>query len=216
MVFYFGMIEIIDLSLNNIMQKRESENLYKKLLIVGVGGHGQCCHEIALDMKLFSQIDFLDDQPNDKVNVIGTIDEMSSYYPEYENIFIAIGNNTLRCRLMDQAEQIGYNLVSLISPYSYVSRSAIIEKGSVIFPHAIIQSNTLLKQGVIVSSNALVDHDVVVGKCCHINASAIIPSMSHVKDFTKVDYGKVYEILKEDTKWKEKYQQDFGREPSFF
>lgn len=190
--------------------------MYKKLLIVGAGGHGQCCQEIALEMKMFSQIDFLDDQPNDKVNVIGSIDEMSSYYPEYENIFIAIGNNTLRCRLMNQAEQIGYNLVSLISPYSYVSRSATIEKGSVIFPHAVIQSNALLKQGIIVSSNALVDHDVVVGKCCHINAGAIIPSMSHVKYFTKIDYGKVYETLEEDNEWQEKDKQDFGREPSFF
>ncbi|MFQ6791386.1 MAG: sialic acid O-acetyltransferase [Thomasclavelia sp.] len=190
--------------------------MYKKLLIVGAGGHGKCCHEIALGMKLFSWIDFLDDQSNDKVNVIGTIDEMSSYYPEYENIFIAIGNNTLRCRLMDQAEQIGYNLVSLISPYSYVSKSAQIEKGSVVFPHAVIQSNVLLKQGVIVSSNALVDHDVVVGKCCHINAGAIIPSMSHVKEFTKLDYRKVYEVLKEDTDWEEKHKQDFGTELSFF
>lgn len=216
MVFYFGMIGIINLSLNNIAKKRESENLYKKLLIIGAGGHGQCCQEIALDMKMFSQINFLDDHPNDKVNVIGTIDEMSSYYPEYENIFIAIGNNTLRCRLMNQAEQIGYSLVSLISPYSFVSKSAIIEKGSVVFPHDVIQSNTLLKQGAILSSNALVDHDAIIGKYCHINGGAIIPSLSHVKDFTKVNYGEVYETLEEDNKWQEKYQQDFGREPSFF
>lgn len=190
--------------------------MYKKLLIVGAGGHGQCCYEIALDMKQFSQIDFLDDQPNDRLNVIGTIDEMSNYYPEYENIFIALGNNTLRFHLIEQAKQVGYNLVSLNSPYSYVSKSAIIEKGSVIFPYAVVQSNALLKQGVILSSHALVDHDAIVEKCCHINGGAIIPSMSHVKDFTKVNYGEVYEILENDNEWKEKKQHDFGEQPSFF
>ena len=167
-------------------------------------------------MKMFSKIDFLDDHPSDKVNVIGKIDEMSSYYIEYEDIFIAIGNSALRYQLIQKAENIGYNIVTLISPYSYISRSAIIEKGSVVFPHAVVQSNAVLKEGCILSSNALTDHDAVIGKCCHINAGAIIPSMCHVKEFTKVDYGQVYKMHEEENNWEEKYKQDFGQEPSFF
>ena len=73
----------------------------------------------------------------DDCEIIGTIDEMSSYYPEYVDIFIAIGNNQLRKKLSLQAKEIGYQLVSLISPFSYVSSYANINEGTVIFPHAV-------------------------------------------------------------------------------
>lgn len=75
----------------------------KKLLILGAGGHGRCCLDIARDMNIYDEICFLDDlHMNEVINdceVIGTIDEMSSYYPEYVDIFIAIGNNQLRKKL---------------------------------------------------------------------------------------------------------------------
>ena len=35
----------------------------RKLLIIGAGGHGRCCLDIARDMDIFDEISFLDDQP---------------------------------------------------------------------------------------------------------------------------------------------------------
>lgn len=97
----------------------------KKLLILGAGGHGRCCLDIALEMNIYDCISFLDDnQVNQTINgckVIGRIDEMSSYYPEYSDVFIAIGNNKLRSQLLNQAKKLGYNLPILIGRNSYVS-----------------------------------------------------------------------------------------------
>lgn len=190
--------------------------MYKKLLIVGAGGHGQCCREIALDMKMFSQIDFLDDKSNAKVNIIGKVSEMNRFYPEYENIFIAIGNNEMRCRLINQAKEIGYTLVSLISPYSYISPSSQISQGSVIFPHAVINTNTFIGTGCIISAGSVIDHDARVENYCHVNASAIVSSMAIVKAYTKVDYGQIYRNSDDSKKWMKEYEEQFGHEPSFF
>ena len=33
----------------------------KKLLIIGAGGHGRCCLDIARDMDIFDKISFFDD-----------------------------------------------------------------------------------------------------------------------------------------------------------
>lgn len=59
------------------------------------------------------------------------------------------------------------------------------------------------------------DHDSVVGDYCHINAGAIVPSMSTVADMTKVDYGAVYHGTP-DEEWLEEHKRQYGTEPSFF
>ena len=98
------------------------------LLIVGAGGHGRCCLDIARDMNMFDKISFLDDnQINETINeceVIGSIDEISSYYPEYTHIHIALGNNQIRSKLLLQAKEIGYLLPILKHPSSVVSKYA--------------------------------------------------------------------------------------------
>ena len=39
----------------------------RKLLIIGAGGHGRCCLDIARDMDIFDKISFLDDNQINKM-----------------------------------------------------------------------------------------------------------------------------------------------------
>lgn len=162
----------------------------KKLLIVGAGGHGRCCLDIARDMNIYDEICFLDDSHvNEVINncrVIGIIDEMSSYYPEYTDIFIAIGNNQLRKKLNMQAKEIGYQLVSLISPFSYVSSYASINEGTVIFPHAVIEANVYVGKGCIISSNTTLNHDSVIEDDCLIYSNSVIRPDVVIESLTRI------------------------------
>lgn len=136
----------------------------KKLLIVGAGGHGRCCLEIAKAMQDFQVISFLDDNGSHKINdysIIGTIDEMSSYYGEYEDIFIAIGNNTIRKKLSKKAKEIGYNLVNLIHPAAMIM-DADIGEGCVCFSGVVIESQAKVGNGCIITSNSVINHDAVL------------------------------------------------------
>lgn len=60
-------------------------------------------------MNSFDTFAFLDDNHiNEIINdckVTGSIDEMSSYYPEYTHIHMAIGNNKFRKELNDKAKK---------------------------------------------------------------------------------------------------------------
>lgn len=190
-----------------------------KLLIIGAGGHGRCCLEIAQSMNKYDDIAFLDNQNvNKKINdckVIDTTEKLNFYYPEYKYIFVAIGNNELREKIINSVKEIGYNLETLISSDSYISKYAFIGEGCVIFPKSVVQTNTTIKNGCIISSGAVIDHDVTLNECCHINANAVIKASSIVPKLTKVDYGKVYHN-QTDKHWIKEYKEQFGREPSFF
>ena len=86
-------------------------NFIKKLLIVGAGGHGRCCLDIIKNLNCYQEIAFLDDgNVNNIINdckVIDTVDKMASYYPTYQHIFIAIGNNVLSKKFINQVKKRG-------------------------------------------------------------------------------------------------------------
>ncbi|MBS5113699.1 MAG: acetyltransferase [Coprobacillus cateniformis] len=162
----------------------------RNLLIVGAGGHGRCCLDIARDMNLYEEIAFLDDaHVNEVINkckVIGTLGEMSSYYPEYTDIFIAVGNNKMRKKLSLLAKEIGYHLTSLISPNCYISRFTDIGDGIVVFPHAVIEANASIGEGCIITSHVTINHDAVIEDYCLIYSNTVIRPNTFIGSLSRI------------------------------
>lgn len=181
-----------------------------KLLIVGAGGHGRCCLDIARSMNIYDEICSLDDgHVNEIVNdckVVGTIDEMTSYYIEYEHIFIAVGNNELRKKLINQAKSIGYTMDRLISPLSYVSPYATVKEGTVIFPYAVIEANAYIGKGCIITSNTTVNHDAYINDYCLIYSNSVIRPNTNIGSMTRINSHSIISFgtaLKENSDIKE-------------
>lgn len=158
------------------------------LLIIGMGGHGFVCQEIARRMHMFNKIDFIDDH-NEKA--LGTMQDLKQLRTNYDTIHVSIGNNTLREELYKKAKDLGYTCANLIDPTSYVSESAQIGEGVLIEAHAIVNANTVIGDGTIVSVGSIIDHNAIIENYCHINAGAICKAGSHVQAYTKVDAGEV-------------------------
>ena len=74
-----------------------------RLLIIGAGGHGRCCRDIALRMGIYEQIDFLDDQDQEGLSVVGKINQLKQIQELYDHVFVAIGKNAFRKKI-DQAD----------------------------------------------------------------------------------------------------------------
>lgn len=160
------------------------------LLIVGAGGHGRCCLDIARDMNVFDKIAFLDDNHiNETINdckVIGSVDEISSYYPEYTHIHIAIGNNKARSKLLLQAKEIGYSLPILKHSSSVVSKYASINEGTVIFPHAVIEANAVIGNCCIVASSVVINHDAQIDECILVNTGTVIRPNTRINKYVSI------------------------------
>lgn len=149
-----------------------------KLLIVGAGGQGRNCLEIARSMKEFDEIAFLDDAKKGDVisgcKVEGTFSEMAVLKNKYDSIFIALGDNKLRKSLARQAFGIGYNIATLISPKSYVSEYAIIGAGTAVFPCAVVEADARVKSGCIIAANATINHDALVEEYSIVFPNSVI------------------------------------------
>lgn len=160
------------------------------LLIIGAGGHGRCCADIAKAMNQFDKISFLDDSSDNTIvndiHVIGKVDELSSYYGEYENVVVAIGNNSVRRKLMKQCEEIGYTLVNLIHPLSSVSSFATLGIGNVIFPYATIEANATIKNGCILCSGSVMNHDAYLESYCLVYSNTTIRPNTYIGKETRI------------------------------
>ena len=159
----------------------------KSLLIVGAGGHGKVVKEIAGALG-YNKIAFLDDNSTE---AIGKIADSKAFVKQFQEAFVGIGNNKFRGELLARLEQEGFTIPVLIHPTAYVSKGAVIGKGTVVEPMAIVNANSKIGIGCIVSVGSIVDHDTVLEDCVHVNAGAICKAGSIVTTETKLEAGQV-------------------------
>lgn len=72
-----------------------------------------------------------------------------------------------------------------------MSKSAKIEKGTVVEPKALVNVNTHVGVGCIVSVGAIIDHDVEIVDFAHANAGSVVKAGGKVESFRKLEAGEV-------------------------
>ncbi len=146
----------------------------KMLLIVGGGEQGKLIHGVAVELKLFSSIKFIDDDKSE--DVIGTLSELPKLYEKDKKkcvVFIAIGDNKVREKIFNTVTGWHIPVISLIHPSCYIARGVVIEENVYIGPKAIVNANTLLRRGVIINSGVIVEHDNYIGEFSHLAPGVI-------------------------------------------
>lgn len=146
------------------------------LLILGAGGQGKVVLDCALRMNCFEKISFLDDNKVEENilghPVIGKIQAFPDFKAEYQQAFVAIGNNSYRLKLIDELIAIGYDIPIMIHPSAVISPYAEIGKGAIILPGAILNVGCKVGKGVIVNTSVVVEHDCRIADGVHLSPMA--------------------------------------------
>lgn len=165
------------------------------LLIIGAGGHGKCCYDIAMRMNCFTKIEFVDDSAEfvlDK-KVIGKQSDLESLRNTFDCAFVAIGNNQMRKSLYDILTLMNYHKVNLLDPSAVISSFAKLGEGIVVFPNAVIEASSVVDDGCIISANSIVHHDAMLKEYALIYGNCVIRPTVKIQPFTVVKSGIVVE-----------------------
>lgn len=158
----------------------------KKLLILGAGGHGKVVSEIAFLMKKWDVISFLDDDTNkDKClsfDVIGKIKQLESFIDEYDDVFVAVGNNDIRKKLIDKVVSHKQSIPILIHPSAIISTFSTVDYGSVVMANVIVNPNCQIGKGCIINTASTIDHDCIIKDYVHISPGC------HLSGEVDIDY----------------------------
>lgn len=157
-----------------------------EIVIIGAGGQGRVCADIARLMG-YARILFLDDgAPNAEGKV--------SDYPQYlqdADFFVAIGNGTVRRKIQMMLEENGASIATLIHPNAMVAQDVKIGQGTVVMAGAVINPGAVIGCGNIVNTCASVDHDCRVGDYLHIAVGARICGTVTLEDDSWIGAGAV-------------------------
>lgn len=163
----------------------------KKLLIIGSGGHGKVCADIALKMNKWEYVAFLDDNSELvsclDLNVIGKISDAQEY-KECSDFFVAIGNNRLRGKTLDNLFTDDYSVVNLVHPNAIIGTNSEIGLGTVVMAGVVINSCTMIGKGCIINTSSSIDHDNLIDDYVHIAPGA------HTSGMVKIGQGSLLGI----------------------
>ena len=151
----------------------------RKIVVLGVGGHSRSVCDILLQDSRNHIVGLVDAQDKNGfwgIPVLGGDEVLPGLLEagKAEYMFVAIGDNSLRSKLIKQVECLGYKTVNAISSYAVISPHADLDQGVAVMPGAIVGANAVIGAGTIINTNASVDHDARVGAYCHVAPGAVI------------------------------------------
>ena len=143
------------------------------LLIIGAGGHTRVVIDAAVKSgyNLLGIIDINFTGAPEEImgcKVIGDYSVLTDYPTDSTNVFIAIGDPSLREKYFNIVTQDGYAIPTLIHPTAIISDNAQIDDGSFINAGVIINAKAQLMTGCIINTGSIIDHEVSIGKFTHI------------------------------------------------
>lgn len=149
--------------------------MYKKLVIIGASGHGKVCADIALKLKKYDEILFLDDDENIKeclgFPVVGKSTDAEQYIKEAD-FFVAIGNGKIRRIVTEQLGYLKAKIATLIHPMAVIGSCVTIGSGTVVMAGAVVNTDSNIGQGCIINTCASVDHDCKLEDYVHVSVGA--------------------------------------------
>lgn len=155
-----------------------------EVIVAGAGAHCKVVLDILMDSTDYKVIGLLDSDVGKKIfdiPVIGTDEELERLYRQGVRCgFVAIGSNTVRRKVQEKMEKIGFELITPVSRHAVISRFATVAPGTVVMPGAIVNAGAKIGRGCIINTNCSVDHDCRIGDFCHVAPGCAVSGSTHV------------------------------------
>lgn len=160
----------------------------KPLVLIGGGGHCQSVIEVAesCGRTIRGILDVPAEVGREVLGypIIGTDDEIANYAASCEFVITVgfIKDPSLRIRLYEKVLAAGGELATLIASTAYVSRHAVIGKGTVVMHHAFVNAGAEVGENVILNTGCNVEHSARVGNHCHISTGVMVNGDCNIGD----------------------------------
>lgn len=167
-------------------------NKLSKLIIIGGGGHGRVCAEIASLMNKWEEICILDDKKiknTEKYRWEGGVGRVKEYYDTDTEFFIAIGDNAMQKKFVDSIPKEFSRFAILQHPSAVVSESVTIEPGSVLMAGTVVSIDAQIGSHCILNTSCSVDHDCTIQSYVHLSPGVHLAGNVRINESTWIGTG---------------------------
>lgn len=159
-------------------------------VIVGAGTYGQVYAAYLKD--LYNIIGFIDDDITlhgkefNNISVVGNFDYLLTNIPKTTYVFVPIGNNSVRERLLTILKDNGFPTPNYIHPTTNIDssvkladRAVYILQGTIVMPLTEIQEGVMISAGTTISHHTTVEAGVFISFGVNIGASMVLENRSY-------------------------------------
>src|SRR5436190_14251187 len=137
-----------------------------RTFVYGASGHGKVVADILLTWGDHELAGFVDDDTSLSgstlmdMRIVGPEQLRSEAANGNIGVALGVGDNRTRKKLTELCRSFRAHIVTAIHPAAAVSRSALIQEGTVVMAGAVINPYAQIGVGVIINSGAVIEHDV--------------------------------------------------------
>jgi sugar O-acyltransferase (sialic acid O-acetyltransferase NeuD family) len=152
------------------------------IILVGGGGHCVSCIDVIEAEGRFNVEGIVD--VKEKIgqsllgySYIGSDDDLPALAGKFSNFLITIGqiqSPGARKKIFSLLDSLNVTMPTIVSPLAYVSKHAIVGRGSIVMHHALVNARAVIGINCIINTKALIEHDAEVSDHCHISTASII------------------------------------------
>lgn len=160
----------------------------KKCIIIGAGTYGQVY--AAYLRESYEIVAFYDDDLSlkgkliEEIPVLGTVSD--ALQAKGVAVFIPIGNNPVRLRLMEMFLKEGFDLPSFIHPDTIIHNSVVLGKAVYVLPGTHIMPLTSIGDFSMISMGVNIAHHSIIEKGCFFSQGSNIGASMHIKELAYV------------------------------
>jgi len=158
----------------------------KQAIVIGAGGHSRAVLSILSNLNTHDIFGVLDLRANRfsesifGIPVIGSIDKIEEFDNNIFDIFLAIGDNSLRRLIFEKVKKYKFSLPSLISQYAIVDVNSVMGEGNIVCPRAFIGPASIIGDNNIINTGAIIEHEVSIKDHCHFSPLSVVAGRSCV------------------------------------
>lgn len=151
-----------------------------EIILVGAGGHCQCCIDIIESYKNFKIVGLIDSNITKKIynyRVIGNDNSLLKLFDSYKYAFVSIGeyrNPHLREKIFNNLKKLNYKIPVFKSSNSYISKKSTINDGTLIMHNTVISTGVSIGYNCIINSGTVIEHNSVIQDNCNLSPGVII------------------------------------------
>ncbi|RLL42762.1 acetyltransferase [Oceanobacillus piezotolerans] len=149
-----------------------------KIIIIGDGGHSKVIQEMVFVSGKYEVIAVLDDKYHDGFQTRGIIHAPVSFLvkllQEDIKLVIAIGDNLIRRKIVQQLALPKEAYAPLIHPTAIISPTSKVGYGTVVMPNVVVNANSEIGSHCIINTGAIVEHDNRIGDYTHLSPNVTL------------------------------------------
>lgn len=168
----------------------------KKLLLIGAGGHCKSVISALISSSVYKKIAIIDNHTQMTkllgIPVIGNDGDLEKLYMEgYTDAFIAIGDVTVRKRLFNYIDKIGFEIPNIVDVSSVIGLGVVLGRGIYIGKKTVVNTEASIGDGVMLNTACVIEHECRIEEMVHIAPGSILCGNVTIGKETYVGAGSV-------------------------